>query len=76
MHVGASYLGFGDTAKAVENLKAGIAKGKLTNADQAGILLGIANLRANNKPDAKKAFSTVKADPTLARIAKLWLLNT
>ena len=76
VEVGASYLGFGDNAKAVENLKAAIAKGKLTNPDRAGILLGIANLRANNKPEAKKAFASVKADPTMKRIANLWLLNT
>jgi tetratricopeptide (TPR) repeat protein len=76
IQVGASYFGFGDNVKAVENLKAGIAKGGLASADQAGLLLGIANLRANNKPEAKKAFSSVKADPTLKRIANLWLLNT
>ena len=63
-------------AKALELLKAGIAKGKLTNPDEAGILLGIANLRVNNKAEAEKAFRTVKADPTMTRIAKLWLLNT
>lgn len=76
VHVGAAYLGYGDTAKAVELIKAGIAKGKLAKPDQAGILLGIANLKSNNKDDAKSAFRTVKADPTMTRIAKLWLLNT
>lgn len=76
IHVGAAYLGYGENAKAVEALKAGIAKGKLSQPDQAGLLLGIANLKANNKTEAEKAFRTVKADPTLARIAKLWLLNT
>jgi uncharacterized protein HemY len=76
VHVGAGYLSFGENEKAQEAIKAGIAKGKLTNADQAGILLGVAYLRANNKAEAAKAFRTVKADPTMARIAKLWLLNT
>ena len=76
VHVGAAYLGYGDNAKAVEAIKAGIAKGKLTKPDQAGILLGIANLKANNKDEASKAFKTVKVDPTMTRIAKLWLLNT
>jgi hypothetical protein len=76
VHVGAAYLGYGDNAKAVEALKAGIAKGKLSQPDQAGILLGIANLKANNKAEAEKAFKTVKVDPTMTRIAKLWLLNT
>lgn len=76
VQLGAGYLSYGDNAKAVELLKAGIAKGKLTNPDEAGILLGIANLRVNNKAEAEKAFRTVKADPTMTRIAKLWLLNT
>ncbi len=76
VQLGATYLGYGENEKALEALKRGIAKGKLTNPDQAGILLGIANLRANNKVDAAKAFRTVKADPTMSRIAKLWLLNT
>ena len=47
-----------------------------SQADEAGILLGIAYLRADNKAEAAKAFNTVKQDPTMERIAKLWLLNT
>jgi hypothetical protein len=39
-------------------------------------LLGIAHLRNNNKAEAARAFRTVKRDPTMVRIAKLWLLNT
>jgi tetratricopeptide (TPR) repeat protein len=74
--LGASYLSYGETAKAVEAIKAGIAKGKLTRPDEAGLLLGIAHLRSNNKDEAKKAFQTVKQDPTMVRTAKLWALNT
>ena len=76
VRLGAGYLSYGENEKALEALKAGIAKGKLTNPDQAGILMGLAYLRINNKAEAAKAFRTVKADPTMARIAKLWLLNT
>ena len=74
--VGAAYLSFGDSAKAIEALKRGITQGKLVQADEAGILLGIAYLRSDNKPEAKKAFNTVKQDPTMKRIANLWMLNT
>jgi tetratricopeptide (TPR) repeat protein len=74
--VGAGYLTSGDPAKAASLLQRGIAKGQLTNPDEAGILLGIAQLKANNKAEAAKAFRSVKADPTMARIAKLWALNT
>jgi hypothetical protein len=44
--------------------------------DEAGMLLGIAYLRSGNKEEAVKAFNTVKVDPTMARIAKLWVLTT
>ena len=82
--VGAQYLGFGDAAKATEALQRGIKKGSLAKGDpmqkqrtdEASMLLGIAYLRNNNKSEAAKAFKAVKEDPTMVRIAKLWLLNT
>ena len=84
--VGAQYLGFGDNTKAIDNLQKGIAKGSLSKGadpaveaqrvDEAALLLGIAYLRSNNKVEAAKAFRTVKRDPIMTRIAKLWLLNT
>jgi TolA-binding protein len=82
--VGAQYLAAGDPAKAITALQAGITKGNLSasdlpnqaqRTDEAYILLGIAQLRANNKPEAAKAFKSVKKDPTMVRIAKLWGLN-
>ncbi len=82
--VGAQHLAFGDNAKAASLLSAGIAKGGLAKGDpkekaridEASLLLGIAHLRNGNKPEAAKAFRAVKNDPTMVRIAKLWLLNT
>jgi len=82
--VGAQYLAFGDAVKAAGLLQKGIAKGGIAKGDpkekqrvdEAYILLGIAHLRNNNKAEAKKAFNGVKQDPTMVRIAKLWLLNT
>jgi hypothetical protein len=85
VNVGAQYLGFGDAAKAAELIQKGIAKGGIGKSDptteaqrvdEANILLGIAHLRNNNKAEAAKAFRNVKRDPTMARIAKLWVLNT
>ena len=84
VQVGAQYLAFGEPAKAVEALQRGIQKGGIAKgtpneaqkADEASILLGIAQLKSNNKAEAAKAFRTVKRDPTMTRIAKLWLLNT
>jgi hypothetical protein len=82
--VGAQYLGYGDATKAADLLQKGIAKGGIAKGDpmekqridEASILLGIAHLRNNNKAEAARAFRSVKNDPTMVRIAKLWLLNT
>jgi TolA-binding protein len=82
--IGAQYLGYGDAVKAADLLQKGIAKGGIAKGDpkekqridEASILLGIAHLRNNNKTEAAKAFRSVKQDPTMVRIAKLWLLNT
>lgn len=81
---GAQQLVSGNAAKAVEDIQKGIAKGSLAKGDrfeaqrndEAYILLGIAQLKNNNKAEAAKAFRLVKRDPTMTRIAKLWLLNT
>jgi tetratricopeptide (TPR) repeat protein len=74
--LGAAYLSYGDNAKAIEALQRGIGKNGVRDPDEAGILLGIAYLRSGNKAEAAKAFGTVTKDPTMTRIAKLWLLNT
>jgi tetratricopeptide (TPR) repeat protein len=72
--IGAAYLSYGDNAKAIESIQRGLGKGSVRDPDEAGLLLGIAYLRSGNKEEATKAFGTVKVDPTMTRIAKLWLL--
>jgi tetratricopeptide (TPR) repeat protein len=73
--LGGAYLSYGENDKAVEALQRGIAKGGVKNPDEAGLLLGIALLRANKKAEAATAFGTVNKDPAMARIAKLWMLK-
>lgn len=70
--LGAAYLSYNQPDKAIEALKRGIGKGQLKDPDEAGLLLGIAYTRSNNKAEADKAFATVTKNPTMARIAKLW----
>ena len=82
--VGAQALVCGDAAKGAQLIQAGITKGSLAKGepkeaernDEAYMLLGVAHLKNNNKTEAAKAFKAVKKDPTMVRIAKLWLLNT
>jgi hypothetical protein len=80
--VGAQYLAFGDAAKAVEAISRGIKKGvgkgdknEAQRADEATILLGIAQLKANNKAAAVQAFKAAKRDEKMALIGKLWALD-
>jgi len=74
--LGAAYLSYGENDKAIEAIQRGVGKGGVKNPDEAGLLLGIAYMRANNKAEAAKAFQTVNKDPGMARIAKYWLMNT
>jgi tetratricopeptide (TPR) repeat protein len=73
--LGAAYLSYGENDKAIEALQRGIGKGGVKTPDEAGLLLGIAYLRSNNKPEATKAFQTVTQSPAMARIAKMWLMK-
>lgn len=72
--LGAAYLSYGQNDKAIEALQRGIGKGGIKSPDEAGLLLGIAYMRSNNKAEAIKAFETVKQTPGLTRIAKMWLI--
>lgn len=74
--LGAAYLSYNMNDKAVEALQRGLGKGGVKDTDEAGLLLGIAYLRSDNKTEAAKAFHTVTKSALMARIAKLWLLTT
>jgi tetratricopeptide (TPR) repeat protein len=72
--VGLAYLGYGQYDKAVEAIKRGLSKPGVRNTADAQLLLGIAELSAGQKEQARKTFGTVKGDPDLQRLAKLWSL--
>ena len=69
--VGELYFSAGDYANAVAALQKAIAKGGVTDLDNAEMLLGIALKRKGDKAGAVKAFDLVK-EPKFAEIAKLW----
>ena len=75
VQLGGAYLGYGQPDKALASIQSGIAKGKLKNADEAYMLLGIAQERNKNSGEAIKAFNRVTGDPKYARLAKLWALE-
>jgi hypothetical protein len=74
--LGAAYLSYGQTEKAIEAIKRGVSKGGVKDPDEAGLLLGMAYLRMGNKAEAASAFRTVTQNPLMARVAKFWLLKT
>jgi TolA-binding protein len=74
--VGLAYLGYQQYDKAVEAINRGLGKPGLQNAAEARLLLGIAELNAGRKDEARKTFKQVKGDPTLERLANLWSLHS
>ena len=77
VQVGAAYLSYGQTDKAVAAISKGIAKGSLKYPEEANLLLGIAQLRSHNAAEAQRAFEKVGASSNTgyARLGKLWALH-
>jgi TolA-binding protein len=73
--VGVTYLGYQQYDKAAESIERGLRKGGVANPADAQLLLGIAQLGAGRKEEARKAFRAVKGNPTLERLANLWTLH-
>ncbi len=62
------------TDKAIAALEKGIAKGGVTDADEAQISLGIAYLKKGQKEQAREAFK--KAQGKWKDLAELWTIRT
>ena len=72
--IGKLYFSAGDYANAVDAIQKGLAKGGVADADDANMLVGIANSRLGKPAEARAAFDAVKA-PALVDIARLWKLK-
>lgn len=70
---GKLFFSVGEYGKAADAIGKGLAKGGVTDADDAQMLLGIALVRAGQGPAAIDALGKVR-DPKLAGIARLWKL--
>ncbi|MEQ1782615.1 MAG: hypothetical protein ABMA14_14730 [Hyphomonadaceae bacterium] len=73
---GEAQLSYGDNAKAVELLKAAIAKGISDPAKLAAtkLHLGIAQYRAGDTAGAKATWAEVQSDDGAGRLARSWVL--
>ena len=74
--LGQAYLSYGMYDEAIAALQAGIKKGGVTDADEAQISLGLAQMKKGQKDAARQTFKTVKADSKWADLAGLWTLRT
>ena len=72
--VAESYMANGDTAKAIDNFQKGLTKGALEpgEVDYAKLRLGIAQLKAGKKDDARKTWAEVKSDNGSGWLARVW----
>jgi len=80
-HDGNRLLGFGEEAvsygqydKGIAAMTAAMAKDQLRHPEDAKLQLGLAYLKAGNKPLAIKTLRTVGGNEGAAEIAKLWVL--
>jgi tetratricopeptide (TPR) repeat protein len=71
--IGKLYFSVGQYDKAADAIQKGLAKGGVTDLDDANALLGISRTRMNDAAGAAQAFDAIK-DPNLADIGRLWKL--
>jgi tetratricopeptide (TPR) repeat protein len=71
--MGKLFFSVGEYAKAADAFRKGLAKGGVTDSDDANALLGIALTRADKGAEAIEAFDKIR-DPKLGEVAKLWKL--
>lgn len=72
--LGQAYLSYGDADKAIAALEKGIAKGGVTDADEAQLSLGMAFLKKGQKEQAREAFK--KAGGKWKDLGDLWIIRT
>lgn len=71
--IGKLYFSVGNYAKAADAFRQGLAKGGVSDTDDANMLLGIALVRGGKGAEAAQPLGQVR-DPKLAGIARLWRL--
>jgi len=72
--LGQAYLSYGEYDKAIASIEKGLAKGGVTDADEAQISLGIAYFKKGQKDQAREAFK--KAQGKYKDLGELWIIRT
>jgi len=71
--MGKLFFSVGEYGKAADAIQKGLAKGGVSDVDDANALLGIAQVRAGKGKEAFPALDAVK-DPALAQVMRYWKL--
>jgi tetratricopeptide (TPR) repeat protein len=71
--MGKLFFSVGEYGKAADAFRKGLAKGGVSDADDANALLGIALARTDKGAEAIEAFNRIR-DAKLGEVAKLWKL--
>jgi len=71
--MGKLFFSVGEFGKAADAFAKGLAKGGVSDADDANALLGIALARTDKGAEAVEAFNRIR-DPKLGEVGKLWKL--
>jgi Tfp pilus assembly protein PilF len=71
--MGKLYFSVGEYGKAADAFRKGLAKGGVTDVDDANALLGIAQVRGGQAKEALSAFDAIK-DSKLSEVTRLWKL--
>jgi tetratricopeptide (TPR) repeat protein len=74
--LGQAYLSYGMYDEAISALQNGIKKGGVTDADEAQISLGLAQLKKGQKDQGRQSFKAIKPDSKWADLADLWAIRT
>ena len=75
VRMGQAFLSYGQYAEAIASIQRGVGKGNVRNPAEAQLALGQAQLKSGNAADAVKTFESVKGDPALERLGKLWAIH-
>jgi len=71
--MGKLFFSVGEYGKAADAFRKGLAKGGVTDVDDANALLGVAQVRAGQGKEALPAFDAIR-DAKLAEVVRLWKL--
>jgi hypothetical protein len=69
-------MSYGELDKAIAAMEKGIAKGGVTDVDEAQISLGIAYLKKGQKDAARQAFRAVKGESKWHDLAEMWEIRS